>query len=275
VDLVQVKPTNHGNVPACWQIRTWPDLADALALRSRGAVGRGVCEFEPADARNLHRLSKVERFAFRWQHRAATVLPTMLGHVRFLRLGLLGIALFGFGLDSGAQGQPGSRLRATPNVAEDPRYGPGGVYARIPARDEFGRDQLAMFRGWNPDPVGNHQANLRALHPALAKVVRKAQVDNPSLRFVIGSGRRDGELQRQAVAWGWSMTRDSPHLSGNAVDLWPLDGKGRVYFDRTTQNRIAVALKKAAAELGVSLYWGGHFHGFKHMDRSHFELASP
>lgn len=130
-----------------------------------------------------------------------------------------------------------------------------------------------MFRAWNPDPVGNHEANLRAIQPALARVVRKAQADHPGLRFVIGSGRRDGELQRQAVAWGWSMTQDSPHRSGSAVDLWPLDWKGRVNFNPKAQNRIAVALRKAAAELGVSLRWGGHFHGFRHMDRSHFELA--
>jgi hypothetical protein len=199
----------------------------------------------------------------------------MLGNARSLRLGTLGIALVSFTLNSGARDQPGSGLRTSPDVSADPLYGPGGVYAKIPARDEFGRDQLAMFRAWNPDPVGNHAANLRAIQPALAKVVRKAQADNPSLRFVMGSGRRDGKLQLQAVAWGWSRTQDSPHRSGNAVDLWPLDREGRVTFDPKTQNRIAVALKQAASELSVSLRWGGHFHGYKHMDRSHFELVAP
>jgi hypothetical protein len=149
------------------------------------------------------------------------------------------------------------------------------VYAKIPARDEFGRDQLAMFRVWNPDPVGRHEANLRAITPMLTKVVRKTQAENPGLRFVIGSGRRSIKLQRQAVAWGWSRTQDSPHRSGNAVDLWPLDPEGHVTFDPGAQNRIAFALKKAATELDVSIRWGGHFHGFKHMDRSHFELMPP
>jgi hypothetical protein len=59
------------------------------------------------------------------------------------------------------------------------------------------------------------------------------------------------------------------------VDLWALDQEGRIIFDPKTQNQIAAALKKAAAELGVPIRWGGHFRGYKDMDRSHFELAPP
>jgi hypothetical protein len=195
-------------------------------------------------------------------------------HVHFLRLGWLILALFNVSADAIAQERPDDGPRQS-TASSGPLHGPGGVYAKIPARDEFGRDQLAMFRAWNSDPVRNHEANLRAIHPALAKVVRKAQTDDPDLRFVIGSGKRDIRLQREAVAWGWSRTQDSSHLSGKAVDLWPLDQEGRVTFDPSAQNRIAAAMKKAAAESGVSIRWGGHFRGYKHMDRSHFELASP
>jgi peptidoglycan LD-endopeptidase CwlK len=199
----------------------------------------------------------------------------MLRHVHFLRLGWLILALFSVGSDAIAQEQPDVGPQRSAISPSTPLQGTDGVYAKIPARDEFGRDQLAMFRAWNPDPVRNHEANLRALNPALAQVVRKAQTDNPNLPFVIGSGKRDAKLQREAVAWGWSRTQDSLHLSGNAVDLWPLDPEGRVYFDPKTQHRIADAMKKAATALGVSIRWGGHFHGFKDMDRSHFELAPP
>jgi hypothetical protein len=185
----------------------------------------------------------------------------------------LSIALLSYGPDGGVQARPGSGSRVSPDASANALYGPRGVYAKIPARDEFGRDQLAMFLAWNPDPIGNHEANLRALNPALARVVRKAQATNPSLRFVIGSGRRNGRLQRMAVAWGWSRTYASPHRTGSAIDLWPLDPEGRVFFDPQAQNRIAIAIKKAASPLGVPIRWGGHFHGFKDMDRSHFELA--
>jgi len=153
-------------------------------------------------------------------------------------------------------------------------FGPGGVYARIPVFDEFGRDQIAMFRAWNSDPVGNHEANLRALDPALSAIVRRAQESLPDLRFVIGSGRRDRDQQAQAVVWGWSRTRGSAHRSGRAVDLWPLDGQGRVVFEPAPLGRIAAAMRKAAAENGVRIRWGGHFGRYKGQDRSHFELAT-
>ena len=174
-----------------------------------------------------------------------------------LYLWALGIALLGCGLDASAQAELGGGSPTLPDGSGNPQQGPGGVYARVPVRDEFGRDQLAMFHTWNPDPVGNHEANLRSLNPVLARVVRNAQADNPSLRSVIGSGRRNDRLQRMAVASGWSRTQDSPHRSGNAVDLWPLDQEGRVFFDPQAQNRIATALRRAAAELGVPIRWGG------------------
>ena len=117
---------------------------------------------------------------------------------RSYRLGPLAIAICCFAANAGAQ--------TIPQGLDGRLYGPGGVYAKIPARDEFGRDQLAMFREWNPDPVGNNEANLRALNPALARVIAKAQADNPELPFVIGSGLRDPQLQAKAVAWGWSRT---------------------------------------------------------------------
>jgi peptidoglycan L-alanyl-D-glutamate endopeptidase CwlK len=199
----------------------------------------------------------------------------MMKRIRSLWLGVSTIVLLIVSLAAEA----GSGPKVAPERSQVPSSelfcGPEGVYAKIPARDEFGRDQLAMFRAWNPDPVGNHQANLRTIHPLLARVVRKTQADNPGLPFVIGSGRRGGKLQRRAVAWGWSRTEDSPHQSGLAVDLWPLDQNGHVFFDPATQNRIAAAMTRAAAELGVSIRWGGRFKGFKDKDRSHFELRYP
>lgn len=179
------------------------------------------------------------------------------------------------GLAGPVLAQDGSGVAASGPVkaANDTPVGSDDVYANIPAKDEYGRDQLAMFRDWNPDPLGSHAANLELINPSLADVIRTAQADNPRLHFVIGSGRRDAGLQRKAVAWGWSKTRDSLHLSGDAVDLWPLDAEGRVLFDPAAQDRIARAMDKAAAKLGISIRWGGYFRGFKDKDRSHFEIA--
>lgn len=174
----------------------------------------------------------------------------------------IGFALMSFALAEGSRGEPGA----------SPARGP---YARIPIRDELGRDQIPMFQAWNPNPLGGHEVKLRALDPVLAAIVRKAQASLPELRFVIGSGLRTREQQRQAVSWGWSRTRSTAHRSGRAVDLWPLDRDGHVVFEPGLQSRIAAAMKKAASDIGVRIRWGGHFRGYRHEDRSHFELASP
>ena len=163
-------------------------------------------------------------------------------------------------------GKPGG---ATPQKAG--RFGPGDVYANIPEKDSRGEDQIAKFIKWNPDPVGNHEKNLNSVDTSLASVIRKAQADNPDLKFVVGSGKREADQQDDAVKAGWSKTQDSNHLRGEAVDLWPLDEKGRVIFDPKKQAAIGAAIKKAAAEAGVKINWGGDWKGFK--DLPHFEVA--
>jgi hypothetical protein len=197
----------------------------------------------------------------------------MTSTLRPLLLCLLIVGCAGAVRDAVAMDKPGIRSERTPILSAGTRYGPDNVYAKIPERDEFGRDQLSMFNDWNSDPVGRNEASLRAINPTLAKVVRAARLVDPGLRFVIGSGKRDDRLQRKAVAWGWSRTPYSPHLRGDAVDLWPLDADGHIDFDPTAQIRIGAAMKKAAAAQGVPIRWGGTFHGFKDRDRSHFELV--
>jgi hypothetical protein len=194
---------------------------------------------------------------------------------RILRLCLL-LATVGASPALAEDAFMGGGTRAAVRGADEP-YGPGDVYVNIPEKDDRGRDQIPIFREWNPDPVGNHEANLAALDPALARVVRKAQADNPDLRFVIGSGRRDEALQRKALAWGWSRTRDSAHRAGQAVDLWPLDRFGHVDFDPTVQSRIGAAVKKAAAELRVPIRWGGGPvpGGIGSGEQSALRLAAP
>lgn len=156
--------------------------------------------------------------------------------------------------------------------------GPGGIYAGIPAIDDRGRDQHAMFRAWNPDPVRNHERNLASVRPELAAVIRQAQADHPELRFVVGSGRRGEAEQRLAEAWGWSPPAGghvrNPHLrshiDGRAVDLWPLDEQGRVTFAAGPMARVGAAILATARRLGVPLSWGGDWRGRK--DPAHFEL---
>lgn len=175
-----------------------------------------------------------------------------------------------------AAGRQTAEPAASPHVGEV--YGPGAVYANIPLVDDRGRDQLAMFRTWNPDPIGNHERNLAGVRPELAAVVRKALADNPGLHFVVGSGVRSMGEQAQAERWGWSPARGGglgaalrKHIDGAAVDLWPLDRQNRVTFSPGPQQQVAAAVLRAGRELGVALSWGGQWRHRK--DPTHIELV--
>ncbi|WP_284765074.1 hypothetical protein [Agrobacterium sp. CFBP2214] len=144
------------------------------------------------------------------------------------------------------------------------------VYAKIPEKE------VAQFLEWNPDPVANHERNLKTLRPKLGDVVKRAQ-ELSGVKFVIGAGARTEELQKKAVKWGWSKTMDSDHLdkdgSGSrAVDLWPVDDDGAVDFDDAKQMAIVSAMKQAAKELGVTLDIGAEWKKFK--DKPHFAIKA-
>lgn len=164
------------------------------------------------------------------------------------------------------------QIRGTEVASLDPSIGmsAGDPYANIPDVDDGGNaGQRQKFLEWNSDPVGNHEANLQSIDPQLGDVVRRAQ-EISGVKFVIGSGKRDEDLQKKAVEWGWSKTEDSDHLDGGAVDLWPLDENGAVKFDPAMQQEIVMAMKLAAKELGVALDIGAEWKSFK--DKPHFGI---
>jgi peptidoglycan L-alanyl-D-glutamate endopeptidase CwlK len=67
---------------------------------------------------------------------------------------------------------------------------------------------------------------------------------------------RTEEQQRLYVARGASMTMDSRHLTGHAVDLVPyIDGQLR--WDWPLCIKIAEAMREAAIQEAVSIVWGG------------------
>jgi hypothetical protein len=131
-----------------------------------------------------------------------------------------------------------------------------GVYAKIPPVGEHGEQQLPRFQQWNNDPVGNSAANLATVHPDLQAIVRRAQADNPDLKFVVALGKATPQQEAQAQAWGWSPGPGN-HGQCLAVDLWPLDKEGHVVFDKDKQQAINAAMQRAAGELGQSVKWGG------------------
>ena len=106
---------------------------------------------------------------------------------------------------------------------------------------------------------------LKGVHPDLVKVVKRA-IELTEHDFSVIEGVRSVETQREYVAKGVSKTMNSRHLTGHAVDLYPV---GRpTPWDKCAV--VAKAMKKAADELGVPIVWGGDWRSF--VDQPHYEL---
>jgi peptidoglycan L-alanyl-D-glutamate endopeptidase CwlK len=125
----------------------------------------------------------------------------------------------------------------------------------------------------------------RDLHPSLVAVaflgLQKSKHD-----FAVTEGLRTQARQRELFSAGRSMTLRSKHLLqddhwAHAFDVMAVgdlngDGDvdaqdGSITWDRGIYQDIANAMKEAAAELGISIRWGGDFKTF--FDGPHFELA--
>lgn len=111
--------------------------------------------------------------------------------------------------------------------------------------------------------------NLEGVHPDLVRVMRRALETSP-LDFVIIEGLRSVERQKQLVASGASKTMNSRHITGHAVDVIPIGPNGKAAFDWPLYDKLAPAIKDAAAKEGVAIVWGGDWKSFR--DGPHFEL---
>ena len=122
-----------------------------------------------------------------------------------------------------------------------------------------------MIRKFNTRSLNN----MAGIHPDLRRVLDRALQDSP-VQFTVIEGLRTVEKQKQNVASGASQTMDSRHITGHAVDLMPFDADGKGSFDWNLYNKLAPAIKAAAALEGVAIVWGGDWKTFR--DGPHFEL---
>lgn len=111
-------------------------------------------------------------------------------------------------------------------------------------------------------------SRLVGVHPDLVKVVKRAIEITPT-DFMVVEGLRTRARQKELVAAGASLTTNSRHITGHAVDLAPVVG-GKLRWDGPLFPPIAAAMKAAASELGVALEWGGDWRSF--LDMPHFQL---
>lgn len=164
---------------------------------------------------------------------------------------------------------------------DDGLFGPGTLRA--------GRAALAMIPAKEPvlinppdtaaldDMPETAEAKLKGVHIDLVAVVREASL-RCAVPFTVIEGLRTADRQRQLVAAGASKTLNSRHLTGHAVDLWPLDlatGRALPAGTKDAEVRlwadlrvIAGHVKSAAKDRGVMIEWGGDWG----WDGPHFQL---
>ncbi len=109
---------------------------------------------------------------------------------------------------------------------------------------------------------------LVGVHPDLVRVMKRA-IACSTMDFSIIEGMRTLATQKKYMAAGATRTMNSRHLTGHAVDVAPYVG-GKIRWDWPLYHQLALVVKKAAADEGVPITWGGDWRSFK--DGPHWEL---
>jgi len=101
---------------------------------------------------------------------------------------------------------------------------------------------------------GRSEQRLDGIKPDIAAVTRRA-LELSSLDFGVTCGLRSQHEQNQLVATGKSQTKNSRHLTGDAVDVVAYHG-GSVSWEMDDYVTIAEAFLKASKELDIDIEWG-------------------
>ena len=110
---------------------------------------------------------------------------------------------------------------------------------------------------------------LEGVKPQLVAVVAIA-ASMATRPFNVSEGLRTLARQKQMVAEGKSKTMQSKHLTGDAVDLYPLTANKKE-IDKFGYDILAATMKKAAEIAGVKIEWGGDWKSF--VDKPHYQLC--
>lgn len=95
------------------------------------------------------------------------------------------------------------------------------------------------------------EGNLNGVNPNLVKVIRRALELTP-VDFIVIEGMRTQARQKELVATGKSQTMNSRHLTGNAVDIIPVNTTWNIEEFKP----LLKAVKQAADEQGLKLRFG-------------------
>lgn len=95
------------------------------------------------------------------------------------------------------------------------------------------------------------ETNLKGVNPDLVKVIRRA-LELTTVDFIVIEGLRTQARQKELVATGKSQTMNSRHLTGNAVDIIPVNTTWNIEEFKP----LLKAVKQAADEQGLKLRFG-------------------
>lgn len=119
------------------------------------------------------------------------------------------------------------------------------------------------------------ERNLARVHPDLVRIVRRA-AEISDVPFEVIEGARTVEQQRANVRKGVSKTMNSRHIIAangfaHAVDIALRASTDAAMFSAPAiRAKIAPVMKRAAADLGIPVEWGGDWKGG--WDTPHWQL---
>ena len=122
------------------------------------------------------------------------------------------------------------------------------------------------------------RAQIAGVHPDLVRVIERAASES-DIKFTVLEGLRTKTRQKELLAAGSSWTMNSRHIKaangyGHAVDLAPLEN-GKPSWSWPLYHQLAPIIKRAAADEGVPIVWGGDWKrvkGRSEPDGPHWEL---
>lgn len=117
---------------------------------------------------------------------------------------------------------------------------------------------------------------LQGVHPDLVRVVEIAAA-RTFMRWGVFEGLRTLDRQKALKAAGKTLTLNSRHITGHAVDLVLLTPKGAFTWEPwQSYHALGAEVLDVAARMRIALRWGGLFRGDKgqrFFDGAHFELT--
>lgn len=111
---------------------------------------------------------------------------------------------------------------------------------------------------------------LAGVNPRLAAVAALAHSNGPR-DFIITEGLRTKERQAELFRAGKSLTMNSKHLVGKAIDIAVLEYDLPIWDLAAYREVWEWQFRPAAARLGVNIEWGGNWSKLR--DGPHFELV--